>query len=189
MNTGMVIAIVFLGIIILLNRRGEISEHLMEFIDHMNEKKHVLKKHVPTAITKLKKLRVVKTLTNEQIPQVKKQIEEISRLINRHRDTIYQLRDAAVICVGRSGLTAGRVQYEKGYAKQLNMINAAIPRLIAEADRISAFDEEYKQRVHNWILAMRKSLEDYDPKYFERMAREDNAHSQNPSLDKTQSSL
>ena len=189
MNTGMIIAVVFLGIIILLNRGGEIKEHLMEFIDRMNERKHVSKKYVPTRIKKLKKRQVVKTLTEGQIPQVKKQIKEISILINRHRDTIHQLRNAAVTCACRSGLTAGRVQYEKEYARQLNMINVAIPRLIAEADRISAVDEDYKQRIHNWVLAIKKSLENYDPKHFERMAREGKAHCQKPSIGNTQSPL
>jgi len=182
MTTGIIVAVVFLVINILVNRGGEILENLIKFVDHMNKKKHVLKKKVPAALNKLKKLRVVKTLTDEQIPHVKEQIEEISRLINRHRDTIYHLRDAAVICAGRSGLTAGLVQYEKEYARQLDMINAAIPRLIAEADRISAVDQEYKQQIHDWILAMRKSLEDCDPKYFEQMVRNSNTHSEKPSI-------
>lgn len=108
-------------------------------------------------------------------------------LINRHRDLIHQLRNAAVTRASRSGLTAGRVQYEKGYARQLNMINVAIPRLIAEADRVSAVDQVYKQKIHDWVLDVRKSLEDYDPKHFQQMAKEGKASRQKPSISKTSS--
>ena len=62
-------------------------------------------------------LRVVNVLTQEQIPKVKKQIKEISMLINRHREIIHQLRNAALICAGRTGMTAGHVYYEKEYAR------------------------------------------------------------------------
>lgn len=189
MATGLIIAIVFLGVIILINRGGEIAVHLMEWIDYMNERKHVRRKHRPTRATKLKTMRVVNALTEGQIPQVKKQIKEISILINRHREIIHQLRNAAVICAGRSGLIAGRVYYEKEYARQLHMINAAIPRLITEADRISAVDEHYKQKIHHWILAVRKSLEDYDPKYFEQLTREGKANSEKSAIDQAQSTL
>ena len=36
------------------------------------------------------------------------------------------------------------------------MINAAIPRLIAEADRISAVDEDYKHKIHHWVSGHQK---------------------------------
>ena len=170
MTKGMIIAVVLLGIIVLLNRGGTIKEKLAYFIDHMNERKHVLRKHGPAIKAKLQKLIVVKPLTDEQIPQVKKQIKEISALIHRHVQTIHRQREAAVGIVRSSSLTAGRIQYEKEYARQVNMINSAVPKLITETDRIAAIDGEYKQQVHDWILAMRKSLEDYDPKYFEQIA-------------------
>ncbi len=182
MTTGMIIAVVFLGFIILINRGGEIAVYLMEFIDYMNERKHVHRKHLPTRAAKLTKRRVVETLTEEQIPQVKKQIKEISILINRHRYAIHQHRYAAIACVCRSGLTAGSIQYEKEYTRQLNMINAAISRLIAVTDRISSLDDVYKQRIHHWVLAVRKSLEDYDPKYFEQKVAEGKAYRQTPSI-------
>ncbi|MFC1653039.1 hypothetical protein ACFL3F_04900 [Planctomycetota bacterium] len=189
MTTGMIVAVVFIGILILINRGGAIIEKLSDFIEYMNKRKHIHRNRVPAVIAKRRKTRVVKTLTDEQIPQVKKQIEEICILINRHIETIRQLRDAAVTRARSSGVTTGRMQYKKKYARQLNMINAAVPRLITEADRISAVDEEYKQQIHDWILAMRKSLEDCDPKHIEQMVRVDNAHSQKPSINETQSSL
>ena len=98
-------------------------------------------------------------------------------------ETIHRHRDAAVTLAHNSGLTTGRSQYEKEYAKQVDMINAAVPRLITEADRISAFDEEYKQQIHDWILVMRKSLEDCDPTKFEQMTRAGGPRSERPSID------
>jgi uncharacterized coiled-coil DUF342 family protein len=183
MKTGMMVAVVFIGIIVLINRGGAIIEKLSDLIEYMNKRKPVRRNRVPAVITKLRKLRVVKTLTDEQIPQVKKHIEGISTLINRHVETIHHHRDTAVALAHSSDLTAGRTQYEKEYAKQVDMINAAVPQLITEADRISAFDEEYKQQIHDWILVMRKSLEDCDPAKFEQMTMAGSSRSQRPSID------
>ena len=180
MTTGIIVAVVFLGIIIFINRGQAIIERLIDLVEYMNERKHGLRKHGPDAITKLRKSRVVKTLTDEQIPQVKEQIEEIFSLINRHVATIHQHREAAVTHARSSGLTVSRTHYEQEYAKQVDMINAAVPKLITEADRISAVDADYKQHVHDWILAMRKSLEDCDPKHFEKMARTGSEHNSPP---------
>ena len=180
MTTGMIVAAVFLVIIILISRGQAIIDRLVDLVEYMNERKHVVRKRGPAAIKKLIKLRVVKTLTDEQVPQVKKQIEEISSLIDRHVETIHQHRDAAVTRARRSGLAASRMPYEKEYAKQMDMINAAVPKLITEADRISAFDAEYKQQVHDWILAVRTSLEECDPNNFDKMVRTGSEHSKNP---------
>jgi hypothetical protein len=177
MTTGLILAGFFLGFVVLMNWGGGVLEGLKQMIERINKKKQVLRKRVSAVKTKLKKPRVVKTLTDEQIPKVKKQIEEISTLINRHMDTVHQQRDAAVALAHSSGLTAGLAQYEKEYARQVDMINAAVPRLITEADRISAVDEVYKQQIHDWVLALRESLESCNPKHFEQMARVGNGES------------
>ena len=182
MQTGMIVAGIFIVVLILVKRGYAILETLSDFVECLNKRKPIRRKRVPTVMKRLRKLRVVKALTDEQVPQVKKHIREMSALINRHMETIHQHREAAVALAHSLGLTAGRMQYEMKYAKQMNMINAAVAQLITEADRISAFDEEYKQQVHDWILAMRKSLEDSDPIKFDQMTRADSPFSQRPLI-------